>query len=272
MYKGKYKTPMRSLAINHGLEGGVAKAALILPSPAGGDVKEGIERGLFNRDTFIVAAEANPKSVSKVRDLLKSQFDRFYLHEGQLHTLPLFNVLEGNGLSKLDFAFVDSCTQLTGGLIMWIREELCRFCNRMAFTFAVKIRNHHLMQRTLMPTVKGDFDKISAEHVEWAKGSLVRLRNMCKSSVTMDTNMLGLAATTYALSLGLSNSKPVIECVYPYDDTYPMMLALVTGDKRVVATAENKRVADFIKYVPNGRFPSSMSSGEKAALTKRLRS
>jgi hypothetical protein len=138
-----YKSLMRTLATQP--IGKAAKVYLTLPSDEIRDILEALKSGTINRKTFVIAVEKDPLKARRIEEQLGRLFQRFYVHVGQLYTLPLAEVLEGQ---QIDLAFFDLCGQLTSNVALWLAELSGReFVNGavVSFTFNTVYRANLMM-------------------------------------------------------------------------------------------------------------------------------
>ena len=72
------KAKARKLAI--GFNQQAVKCALMLPSSSCHDLKMGLETGLFDKNTFIIAVEQNKHLVGAIKRFLSKNFKNYYLY------------------------------------------------------------------------------------------------------------------------------------------------------------------------------------------------
>lgn len=145
-WTGEQKSYARSIAVEK--RGQPAKTALFLPSNDSLCLKEALDNGTINKNTFIIAIERDPKIATKIkRTLAGLKFKtQPHVHVGEIDDLDLPNVV---GNRRIDFAFFDLCNQLNQNIILWflrLRNENVFAKNAdIAFTFSMLYRNEKFL-------------------------------------------------------------------------------------------------------------------------------
>lgn len=126
----------------------LASTALGLPGSQLKCVKQSLDQGTINKDTFYIAVEKDGQIASTIdKKLSKMGFTNYYVHDGNLYTLKLSNLLRGR---QLDFTFLDFCGELTPKTALWLyRCSLMNVFNSpsvLSITFCSKIRRGKFIQ------------------------------------------------------------------------------------------------------------------------------
>lgn len=144
------KNRMRDLALQFS---GTSSAALLVPGKELRCIKQGLQTGLFDRQTTIICMEKDPQIASHIRKKLEQMgFKNLYLHTddaSKLTSRQMEKVLKGK---KIDFAFLDFCNTLNEETAFWLAEEcssLFEAGTKVSFTFALRTlnQNHKYLEK-----------------------------------------------------------------------------------------------------------------------------
>lgn len=143
--KRAYKDQYRKFAV---LNAKPAKVYLTLPSDSIADIILAVELGTIDSKTFVIAVEKDAKKAKTIKEKLKAFNFKHHVHHGELHTLPLEDILKQYKLKSVDLAFFDLCGQMTCQVARWImRLNPSTFSSKakVAWTFSTIIRKNLLL-------------------------------------------------------------------------------------------------------------------------------
>jgi len=155
-WNGNEKGEMRTMALEH--SGKAVKVAIMFPSYSKKCLKEGLQNGKFNKDTFIIAVEKEAKYIKTIYNFLRSHFKNYYIHKGPLETLKLDKILMTDTIfdeKKIDYAFFDLCGNLTNRITYWLNKYTHCFETDAKVIFTFKAVNR-----------KKKFEKLIWKHTD----------------------------------------------------------------------------------------------------------
>jgi hypothetical protein len=139
MWNGLEKRAMRHFALEKTGKN-PAKHYLCLPSDTLLDIKEGLETGVIDKNTLIIAVEKDMGKIPAIKKQLSKIFPDYYLFPNQFYRLDL------SDCGDIDFANIDLCGQLDKKIAKWLLK-MDKFTDgaKVCFTFSLGRQINELM-------------------------------------------------------------------------------------------------------------------------------
>ncbi len=132
-----YKSIMREFATDRDA---AASVYLTLPAEELLDIKLALKKGTITPSTYVIAVEKEWTKHAQIEKYLKSHFDNYYLHRGELVTLPAANLRK----TPVELAYIDLCGSITPQFIVWLSSfQGTEFAPNadISWTFNLTLRN-----------------------------------------------------------------------------------------------------------------------------------
>ena len=228
--------PEKKVARNFmmGYSGKVAKTFLGLPGHSCLDPKEGLEEGSLNYNSFAIAVEREPENWRSIDNFLKKNFKKSYLFKGELHKLPLTEILAEYNANPVDFSFLDLCGHMNNKNAHWLyknRENFADIC-RFGLTVPTLNRNKDNWETVAHKTAKKwDYVEFLEELLKDSRNNLAKhiygipikvisdkQKIRKKRAAELTNTIRSIKAECYSFMVALNNRKIDIDRIYRYKD------------------------------------------------------
>jgi hypothetical protein len=219
------------------------KIAVFLPSDSCEDLKEGLENGLIDLNTYLIVVERENDRMKSIEKFLKTKkFKNYYPHLGEVFDLDLEVVLKDK---KVDYMFFDICGNLTAKIANWFNKYQDYFSLNMRMPTTLAI--HHR---------KGEFNSaietiLKNENEKELDELLTVNNNLLSCNVNKNNLIEHVRSNCQVLYYAFSKRKISITELHIYqDERTPMILInTIIGQSKIEDETFKKIAKEYSKKV-----------------------